>query len=85
MEGFRQKDEYEQLRPRMPSWDERLVAARPMGVKLRDLSPEELDVFQAALMGQSVGATMDVSPLSDLETGRLLVSLLERGYLRSSD
>ncbi|HTM47026.1 MAG TPA: DUF4388 domain-containing protein [Polyangiaceae bacterium] len=85
MEGFRQKDEYEQLRPRMPSWDERLSVARPMGVKLRELSPEELDVFQAALQGQSVGATMDISPLSDLDTGRHLIALLERGYLRSSD
>lgn len=85
MEGFRQKDEYEQLSSRMPAWDEKLSVARPMGVKLRDLSPEELDLFQCALVGQTVGGAMDLSTQSDLETGRRLISLLERGYLRSSD
>lgn len=85
MEGFRQKDEYEQIRGRMPAWDETLSAARPMGVKLRDLAPQELDIFQCALEAQSVGATMDLSPLSDLETARVLVQLIEKGYLRASD
>lgn len=85
MEGFRQKDEYEQLRPRMPAWDENLRPARPMGVKLRDLKPEELDVFQWALEGQTVGGTLDVSPQSDLETARILLDLIGRGYLRTSD
>jgi hypothetical protein len=85
MEGFRQKDEYEQLRPRMPAWDEKLLPARPMGVKLRDLKPEELDVFQCALEGQTVGGTLDISPQSDLETARALLELIGRGYLRSSD
>jgi pSer/pThr/pTyr-binding forkhead associated (FHA) protein len=85
MEGFRQKDEYEQLRPRMPAWDEKLLPARPMGVKLRDLKPEELDVFQCALEGQTVGGTLDISPQSDLETARALLDLIGRGFLRSSD
>jgi pSer/pThr/pTyr-binding forkhead associated (FHA) protein len=85
MEGFRQKDEYEQIRPRMPAWDESLRPARPMGVKLRDLKPEELDVFQCALEGQTVGGTLDVSPQSDLDTARVLLDLVERGYLRTSD
>jgi pSer/pThr/pTyr-binding forkhead associated (FHA) protein len=85
MEGFRQKDEYEQIRPRMPAWDESLRPARPMGVKLRDLKPEELDVFQSALEGQTVGGTLDISPQSDLDTARVLLDLVERGYLRTSD
>ena len=52
-----------------------------MKSKLRELSPEELDVFQAAMEVKTVNALFDQSPLSDLDIATKLVSLFEKGYL----
>ena len=55
--------------------------ARPLKAKLRELSPEELDVFQAAMEVKTVNALFDQSSLSDLEIAQKLVTLFEKGYL----
>jgi len=55
--------------------------ARPLKSKLRDLSPEELDVFQAAMEVKTVNALFDQSALSDLDIAQKLVQLFEKGYL----
>jgi hypothetical protein len=55
--------------------------ARPLKAKLRELSPEELDVFQAAFEVKTVAALFDQLPLSDLEIAQKLIALFEKGYL----
>jgi hypothetical protein len=57
---------------------------KPLEAKLRDLSPEELDVFQAALEVNTVGAVFDQSPLSDLLIAEKLRALLEKNYLAAA-
>jgi hypothetical protein len=81
MEGFRQKDELEQLKPRLPALDAKIVLAHPLPARLSSLTPAELEVLQSAIDAQTFGATLDASLLPDLDTSTLLLSLIERGYL----
>ena len=66
---------------KLPELSSPIGVARPLKAKLRDLSPEELDVFQAAMEVKTVNALFDQSSLSDLDIAVKLVSLFEKGYL----
>jgi pSer/pThr/pTyr-binding forkhead associated (FHA) protein len=84
MDGMRQLDEYRVQLDKLPSLSAALTVPKPLEVKLRDLSPEELDVFQAALEVNTVGAVFDQSPLSDLLIAEKLRALLEKNYLAAA-
>jgi len=81
MESMRQLDEYKVAVEKLPDLGSPIGVARPLKSKLRDLSPEELDVFQAAMEVKTVGALFDQSGLNDLEIATKLVPLFEKGYL----
>jgi pSer/pThr/pTyr-binding forkhead associated (FHA) protein len=81
IEGMRQLDEYRVLAEKLPEMASPIGVARPLKAKLRELSPEELDVFQAALEVKTVNALFDHSSLSDLEIAQKLLTLFEKGYL----
>ena len=81
IEGMRQLDEYRVHAEKLPELSVPIGLARPLKGKLRDLSPEELDVFQAALEVKTVAAVFDQSPLTDLIIAEKLVALFEKGYL----
>ena len=81
MESMRQLDEYKVAIEKIPDLSSPIGVVRPLKSKLRDLSPEELDVFQAAMEVKTVNALFDQSPLSDLDIATKLVSLFEKGYL----
>jgi len=81
IEGMRQLDEYKVIAEKLPELASPIGIARPLKAKLRELSPEELDVFQAALEVKTVNALFDQSSLSDLEIAQKLVTLFEKGYL----
>ena len=81
IESMRQLDEYKVAIEKIPDVTSAGGVARPLKSKLRDLSPEELDVFQAALEVKTVNALFDQSSLSDLDIAVKLVSLFEKGYL----
>ena len=53
MEGMRQLDEYNVQIEKLPPLSTSLSIPRPLEPKLRELTPEELDVFQAALEGDT--------------------------------
>jgi hypothetical protein len=82
MEGFRQRDEFEHLKGRMPRLEARLEVTLPVAKPLRDLSPAELDVFQLALNGSTVRELLDASQLTDLDAATSLMGLVEKGYLK---
>src|SRR4029450_1948660 len=63
MEGMRQLDEYRVAVEKLPELSSPIGVARPLKSKLRELSPEELDVFQAAMEVKTVAALFDQSPL----------------------
>ncbi len=81
MDGVRQLDEWRAIAPRMPAGDAR-VAAAPGGPPLRDLAPDELDVFQAALEAGTVQRLLDRSTAPDADVAERLLALAEKGYLR---
>ena len=84
MEGFRQKDELAQITPRLPAADADLAPPAPLTARLRELSPDHLDIFQTVLSAKSVRGTLDQSPLDDLKTAQLLVELIQKGYVAAS-
>jgi pSer/pThr/pTyr-binding forkhead associated (FHA) protein len=83
MEGLRQIDEVNELRKSLPEMAARLAPPQPLTVALRDLTPEELDVFQLVLSYGHLEAVLNKSPASDLETMQVLVKLVKASYLRA--
>jgi pSer/pThr/pTyr-binding forkhead associated (FHA) protein len=81
MEGMRQLDEFRALAPKMPQLNAKISVPRPLMPKLRDLKPEELDIVQSALAGDTVQGLLDASRNTDLQAAQALLNLLERGYV----
>src|SRR3982751_1001785 len=81
IESMRQLDEYKVVAEKLPDLASPIGVVRPLKSKLRDLSPEELDVFQAALEVKTVNALFDQSSLSDLEIAQKVCQLFEKGIL----
>lgn len=82
MEGFRQQDELEAIRERLPSDSARLVLKTPLEAPLQKLEPTHLKVLQTALNSESYAVLLDRSPESDLATGRIVLELIKSGYLQ---
>lgn len=81
MESLRQLDELNAMVERLPSRSSGIAIPNPLLAPLRDLSPDELDVFQVAMHSPRLGTVLDRSPKSDLETAQILQQLLDKGYL----
>jgi pSer/pThr/pTyr-binding forkhead associated (FHA) protein len=81
MEGMRQLDEHAALRDKLPPLTAGLTIPRPLEPKLRDLTPEELDVFQIALTADNVRTLFEECRLTDLTIAEKLKALLDKGYL----
>jgi pSer/pThr/pTyr-binding forkhead associated (FHA) protein len=84
MEGMRQLDEYRVVSEKLPPLTSRLTIPRPLEPKLRDLGPEELDVFQQAMTADTIRTLLDESSLTDLAVAEKLKSLLDKGFLIAS-
>jgi hypothetical protein len=80
MEGLRILDEVNRIEP--PPMDAAISLARPLTAKLRDLSPEQLDVFQAALDQVQVEAVFNNCANGDIEIANALNVLIEKGYYK---
>jgi pSer/pThr/pTyr-binding forkhead associated (FHA) protein len=81
MEGFRQQDELNALRDRLPPFEARLVLRVPLEPKLRDLGPAELDLLEQVLSSPSLEAVFDAATGTDLETAQAVQKLIQRRYL----
>jgi pSer/pThr/pTyr-binding forkhead associated (FHA) protein len=81
MEGMRQLDEFRALSPKLPQLSAKVAVPRPLMPRLRELKPEELDLFQGAMAGDSVQGLLDGARQTDLQAAQSLLSLLERGYI----
>jgi len=82
MEGFRQRDEFEHIKRKLPASATRLEVITPVPKPLRDLSPSELDVFQAVLGGVTFRVLLDGSALTDLDAATTLMGLVDKGYVK---
>jgi pSer/pThr/pTyr-binding forkhead associated (FHA) protein len=85
MEGMRQLDEYRMHIEKLPPATATLAVPHPLEPKLRDLGPEELDVFQVALSAETVRALFDECSQTDLTIAEKLKVLLDKGYLIASE
>jgi len=81
MESLRQLDELNAMADQLPPRSVGIAIPNPLVAPLRDLSPDELDIFQVAMHAPRFGTVLDRSPKSDLETAQLLKQLLDKGYV----
>jgi hypothetical protein len=81
MEGMRQLDELRNLEGKLPPYDSALAVPTPLAGKLRDLTPQELDLFQLVLDHGQVQAVLDNYYGSDLEAAQFLVGLMQREFI----
>jgi pSer/pThr/pTyr-binding forkhead associated (FHA) protein len=81
MEGMRQIDEYRMHLEKLPPFGSPIGVPRPLKARLRDLTPDEIDVFQTAMEVKTLGAVFDQSSLTDMAIAEKLVGLIARGYL----
>ncbi|MCC6334608.1 MAG: DUF4388 domain-containing protein [Myxococcales bacterium] len=82
MDALRQLDEFRRIQPSLPQPDQTLTISVPLEVPLRDLSADELDLVQLSLNWGTLQGIFDHAPQDDLTAGTMIVSLIERGYLR---
>jgi len=85
MEGMRQLDEYNVHAQKLPPQTATLAVPHPLEPKLRDLGPEELDVFQVALGADTVRAVFDECSHTDLTIAEKLRVLLDKRYLNATE
>ncbi|MBK9259415.1 MAG: DUF4388 domain-containing protein [Polyangiaceae bacterium] len=84
MEGLRQIDELNALQHKLPAPDARLVVPMPLEPRVRDLSPDELDIFQLAYNHAEVLDVFNTSQTTDLQTAQIMLKLIGAGYLRQA-
>jgi hypothetical protein len=82
MDGLRELDEIERLRPDLPDDDAGLVLVRPLQPKMRDLLPSTLDILQAIHNEKLLYRVMNCFPeMSDLDVAMEVVLLIQKGYV----
>jgi len=82
MEGIRQLDEWREQSSRLPRLEVKVELVIPLEPKLRELTPDELDVVQAVLPGGTIQSILDCAPQPDVDLAKAIGRLLERGYVR---
>ena len=81
MEAMRIIDETHAIGDDVPAYDAIFRIDLPLKPKLRDLSPEQLDIFQIALVNPSMESILNASEMDDIETTKAVVHLIRNGYL----
>ena len=81
MEGMRQLDEFRHIEPKLPGAEVTIAISAPLNPALKDLQPHELDLLQLVHNLGRVGAILDRSSKTDLETAQAILALLQREYI----
>ncbi len=81
MEGVRQIDEFRHLQRQLPAPHSALAVPTPVAGKLRDLSKDELDIFQLVLDHGQLQAILDNYWGSDLAAAKNLLELMKREFV----
>lgn len=79
MEGMRIVDEVG--RHELPSMQSRVRIPEPLRAPLRELTAEELDIFQTALSQRRLEAVFNNCPLADIKIAAALRGLIDRQYI----
>ena len=80
MEGLRIFDEVNRIQ--LPPMLSRITVPQPLTAKLRDLTPEQLDVFQVALHQGQLEAVFNNCTVDDIQIAKALSALIEGGYIK---
>jgi pSer/pThr/pTyr-binding forkhead associated (FHA) protein len=81
MEGVRQLDEVNHLMKDLPALDARLAIPTPLAGRLRDMTPEQLDIFQLVLDHGSMQEVLDNFAGPDLEAYQILLDMLKKEFV----
>lgn len=81
MESMRIIDETHAIGDDVPPYDAIFRIDIPIVPKLRDLSPEQLDIFQLALNEATMEYILNNSTMDDIETTKAVVHLLRNKYM----
>ncbi|MCP4443834.1 MAG: DUF4388 domain-containing protein [Myxococcales bacterium] len=81
MEGVRQIDEFRHMQRQLPDPHSALAVPTPVAGKLRDLSKDELDIFQLVLDHGQLQAILDSYWGSDLAAAKNLLELMKREFV----
>jgi len=85
MEALRQQDEFSTVRGQFPPLDSRLALKTPLVAPLHQLDSRHLEILQTALNCANVQALLEKSNESDSDTARIVVELMQSGYLHAID
>lgn len=83
MEGLRQLDELRRVQKQLPPMLDRLSVPIPLTPQLRDLTPDQLEVFQLVYNYGALQPVLDKSNDTDLGTSLALLELINRGYVKA--
>jgi len=83
-DALKQGEEIRRARERLPLGSARFELARPVLPPLKDLSPKRLDTLQLVINHGELETILDRNPVSDLDTYRHLLFLLQKGYIQIS-
>jgi hypothetical protein len=81
MEGLRLQDEFQAMAHKLPDQAGRLGIPARIKPSLRELTPAEVDVWQTVWNCRDLQRVLDLSPVSDLETAKTIVKLIDAGYV----
>ncbi len=82
MEGMRNLDEIRRIQGMLPKPDAHLGIPAPLLPPLKDLNEKKLTIFQLAWNHGRMGAVVDRSRLTDLETCEIILELVQKQYVR---
>jgi len=83
MEALRQQDEFSTVREHFPPLDSRLALRTPLVAPLHELDTRHLEILQTSLNCANVQALLEKSNESDVDTARIVLELIEGGYLQA--
>ena len=81
MEAMRISDETHAIGDDIPPYESVFKLNIPFKSKLRDLSPDQLDVFELLLADPAMEAILNSSEKDDIETTKAIMHLLRNGYI----
>ena len=82
MEGFRQYDELRKIQKVLPQMEDELALEDQLETPISKLHPKVLDVVQLIINYKKMKNVLDLSPLSDLETSKIVFYLIKKKVIR---
>jgi hypothetical protein len=82
MDALRLLDEFKRIEGQLPQDDSPLLVRRPLVPRLRDLTPEQLDLLQLVHNHGTLRAVMDHSEADDVTIAEAILELMRKDYVR---